>query len=535
VQAAVSPDGKFFAYAADHRDGRQSINLAQVDSPEARLTIAGPEDARYGGLTFSPDGLRLYFVKYACNGTVGTLHQMAALGGKATKIKENIPRFFSYALSPDGKTFAFVRNNPEEGVSEVVTAQATHPGEEGQVAERRKHEQFTGVPAWSPDGTLLTCALRNAETGRTRLVGLDVATGKEEFARDIEWEFVGQVASLPDEGSLILSSTKIYGPSQMWHIPYPGGRPKSVTGEGKNYDGMSPTADSGAVLTVEDRLETYIRVAPAGRPDLAEPIDNRAGEHNDFWGFSWTPDGRILYVKNEESGQNIWVMSADGKARDPLTEGGYNVDPCATPDGRHVVFTKREGGSYDIWRMNADKSGAPKKLTDGGKNFTPHCSADGTVVYTSERHGQWSVMKMNVEGGRPVQLHHRPSQWPAVSPGGSVAFFTVDADGTMLLGVLPAGGGAVKTYPIPCTVSTWAELRWLKPEQELTYVDTRGGVSNLWSLSLPSGAVRQLTHFDSDRIFRYDWSADGRLVLSRGTVRRDAVLFNFREPPRGGG
>lgn len=540
VQAAVSPDGKFFVYAADHGDGQQSLSLGQVDQPSARLTISGPGEARYGGLAFSPDGLRVYFVKYECNGTVGTLFQMATLGGEPTKIKERIPRFFSYAVSPDGASIAFVRNSPEEAQSELVTADTAHPGKERQVAARRKPEQFMGVPAWSPDGALLTCAVMNAETGRARLVGIGAASKEEEFGRDVEWQFVGQVSSLPNGGSLLLAAPRIFGPFQMWRVPYPGGRAEMLTVEGKNYDGMSLTADSGAALTVEDTLEDTVWVTEPGRPDLAREIKSHSGKHNDYWGFSWTRDGRVLYVKNEEGGgQHIRVMSAeDGKPLGTLTRDGDNVDPCATADGRYIVFTKREGGAYNIWRMNADGEN-PKRLTKGGKDFAPHCSDDGAVVYTSEQNGQWVVQKIGIDNDpdrdAPRRLHHQPSQWPAVSRGGSVAFFTVAEDNTIKLGVLRPDGTTVETHPLPCTVSTWAELRWLNSEQELAYVDTQGGVSNIWSFSLRDSSRKRLTNFDRYRIFRYDRSPDGRFVLSRGPVKRNAILFNFREPARGPG
>jgi len=64
----------------------------------------------------------------------------------------------------------------------------------------------------------------------------------------------------------------------------------------------------------------------------------------------------------------------------------------------------------------------------------------------------------------------------------------------------------------------------------LIYVDTRNGVSNLWSQSLDGGPPKQLTNFKSDLIFRFALSSDGRqLVLARGSETRDVVLIkDFR-------
>jgi Tol biopolymer transport system component len=60
----------------------------------------------------------------------------------------------------------------------------------------------------------------------------------------------------------------------------------------------------------------------------------------------------------------------------------------------------------------------------------------------------------------------------------------------------------------------------------LTYVETRAGVSNIWSKPIDGGPAKQLTNFKSDRIFLHDWSSDGkRLALARGAWSSDVVLI----------
>jgi hypothetical protein len=46
---------------------------------------------------------------------------------------------------------------------------------------------------------------------------------------------------------------------------------------------------------------------------------------------------------------------------------------------------------------------------------------------------------------------------------------------------------------------------------------------------MAGGPATQVTHFASGKLFNFQWSRDGRLVLSRGTETTDAVLIrNFR-------
>ena len=87
------------------------------------------------------------------------------------------------------------------------------------------------------------------------------------------------------------------------------------------------------------------------------------------------------------------------------------------------------------------------------------------------------------------------------------------------------GGAPVKTFDIPQTAG-WV-LRWTANSRALTYVDTRGGISNVWSQPLDGGKPTQLTDFKADQIFFFDWSSDGKqLATSRGLVTTDVVLIS---------
>ena len=50
----------------------------------------------------------------------------------------------------------------------------------------------------------------------------------------------------------------------------------------------------------------------------------------------------------------------------------------------------------------------------------------------------------------------------------------------------------------------------------IAYVDNRNGVANIWKIPLHGGPSTQVTHFDSDEIAYYAFTADAKLVLSRG-------------------
>ena len=71
-----------------------------------------------------------------------------------------------------------------------------------------------------------------------------------------------------------------------------------------------------------------------------------------------------------------------------------------------------------------------------------------------------------------------------------------------------------------------AILAWNSDGQSLVYIRNEGSVSNLWLLPLNGGEPRQITNFDSNLIFNFAISKDGRLAVTRGIEKSDVVLIS---------
>jgi Tol biopolymer transport system component len=90
-----------------------------------------------------------------------------------------------------------------------------------------------------------------------------------------------------------------------------------------------------------------------------------------------------------------------------------------------------------------------------------------------------------------------------------------------------AGGQPAKVFPLPVTSD--APLLWTPDGHAISFVNSVNGVGNIWEQPVAGGPPKPVTHFTSDLVFKFDWSRDGRLALSRGTDQTDAVLIkNFR-------
>ena len=74
-------------------------------------------------------------------------------------------------------------------------------------------------------------------------------------------------------------------------------------------------------------------------------------------------------------------------------------------------------------------------------------------------------------------------------------------------------------------------LNFTPDGKAIAYSIRENGVDNLWVQPLDGSAGRQITSFDSEQIFNFRWSPDGRsLCVLRGHTDSDVVLIRELSP-----
>ena len=535
--AAISPDGKWVAHVKSDA-GQQSLWLRQVANP-SDTQIVPPSPQNYYGVTFAKDGNYIYYVQGEPNNpATRTLYQVNLLGGASRKVKENVSSPVS--LSPDGTRLAFMRVQFVSGESALVVANADGTGEREVAVRKLPYTYSARGPSWSPDGKRLASSVTVGPPGEAVagniVVEVQVESGAERPITSEKWApgNSGQVAWLTDgSGLVVIAVEQGTVSSQIWHVSYPGGEVRKITNDLNNYNRLSLTADSSALVTVQTEGEMNLWVAPQGDAGRAKQISS--GRSDGQQGLSWMPGGKIVYTSRESGFSDIWSIEQDGKNQKQLTANARsNYNPWATPDGRYIVFTStRARASRSIWRMDPD-GGNLKQLTEGPGDLYPQSSPDGRwVVFQSTRSGTVRVWRISIDGGEPVRLTDRVTLGPTVSPDGSLiaCFYREDQpNAPFKVALIPfAGGDPVKVLDVPPGVNGPAGLRWTPDGRALRFVDTTGGVSNIWSLPLDGGKPVQLTNFKTDQIFWFDFSRDGKLAVSRGKQTSDVILIkDFR-------
>jgi len=222
------------------------------------------------------------------------------------------------------------------------------------------------------------------------------------------------------------------------------------------------------------------------------------------------------------------MMDVDGSNRRQLTHDGHNYRPIVSPDGRYIVFTSHRAGKRNIWRMDVD-GGNPKQLTDGKGNAYSYPSPDGRwVVYVTWDFGDASLWKVPIDGGDPVQLVDAAANLPVISPDGKqIACFYWDEQAKPPQGVMifPFEGGLpTKRFNIFATYEGFV-LHWTSDGRALLYIDNR--LSDIWSQPVDGGKPVQITDFEGDQTFNFDYSPDGKwLAVARGRITDDVIMIN---------
>ncbi len=529
--AYISPDGKYLLIPQQPEvGGPVSLWIRQMATGNMIQIMPPTTTLHYGGVTFSPDSSFVYLWTFETDDwTGGYLLRVPIIPGPPQRILERVDSGVTF--SPDGKQMAFVRFGA--GGERAVIIINTDGSHERVLATRNDREARLTHVYWSPDGKIIAARSTRSDTAGNYdvLEGLAVNDGAPTRLTKEHWALIRLVAWRPESNSLILDGVdRPGGIEKLWLLSLPEGTAQPLTNELSTYGSLSSTVDGTRLVTTQTDRPANIWLVPNGDGDRARKLNNVPGRYGTA---SWTPDGHIVYdVENGTGEQDIWIMAADGSQQKQLTfNSGENYMPAVSTDGRYIFFVSNRSGAWQIWRMNID--GADQiQLTASGVNFEPLCSPDGSwVFYKSREPNKTTIWKIGLDGRRATKVIDRDtggSLLMALSTDRRLAYeYYDDQTKKFLICIQPLAGGSPEQ--VLELSDAYNQMSWSPDGRGLIYTkhEERHRAANLWYQPLNGGAAKRLTSFKSDYILRFDWPRDGKsLLMVRASWTSDVVLIS---------
>ena len=376
LRSAISPDGKYLAYASGAA-GQQSLWLRQV-ATHTDIQIVAPQSGVLFGLTFSHDSNYIYYIRLQNALSGGAVYRVPSLGGEPQMLAgTNLVDNSVVTLSPDDSQMAFLRLGTSGESSIVIT---NSDGSAERTADVRHLPLFFGGSlAWAPDGQFLAATVGDDAHNQYGVVVLPVHGGKEApipLASE-GLQFVSEVTWLPDSKGLVMAAGATSSSSlQLWQVSYPGGEIRRITNDLNSYASPSLTSDSHTLAAVQNDLVSNLCILPSGKSSRTRQITAGLGKREGRGGIAWLSDAQLAYTSLASGRPEIWAIDIDGEHAKQLTQSvdfGEISDLRACANGRYFLTISAKPG---IWRFDADGS-HPKQVTTFDNDYYPSCSPDG--------------------------------------------------------------------------------------------------------------------------------------------------------------
>ena len=382
---AVSPDSRWLAYTE-----RDRVHVTPASG--GAVTVIGPGTNSIRYLAWLPDSRRIavrervfdrsrqdWFVYDATTGERGLLWPGDSSGDVHPRAMDQL------AWSPDGATVAGVMAG--SGAAEICTADADGSG------SRAVASGALSFPSWTPSGRLACLATREGRQTLQLPCGDSSAS-----ARYSGIEAYGRVAFSPNGADAYVGSPGEGGFLDLWAVSLADGGARRLTSFARDAYDPSVGPDGHVYFKTQD-YRVFLATAPAegGPPTALTTFQSETP--------SWSWDGaQVAFTYGDwrhvtddihypDIAQHIGVVDATGAtpwdAPTQVVRSSDSEDQAMnwSPNGQWIVFHTHQSGD-DIWLMPADGSGEARMISqDGSETGWPRWSPDGRwIVFKSFRH-----------------------------------------------------------------------------------------------------------------------------------------------------
>jgi eukaryotic-like serine/threonine-protein kinase len=530
---SISPDGRSVAFTASVAGRRQVFVRLLTGGTPVQITR---DDADHQVPRWSADGNSLiYFSPARAGAAEGDIWSIPALGGSPRRVIASIG---GGDVGSNGRVACF---RLLDRSTQLVTSALD--GSDVRVIAQSVADYHL-YPRWSPDGQWI--AFQRGDGVRYDVYVIRSGGGEARRLTN-DRNIIRGLAWLPDSRGIVYGSSRgstlpYLPPIALWRVDLDGGTQRQITPGDVWYE--QPDAhQSGLVAASRVRMTFDIWSFPFGEDPAdnvrrAEPVTRQTGQ---VLTPTASPDGEQIAFLSDSGGHgNVWVASTSHADLRQITfedDPGVTVGvPIWSPDGTLIAFVSsrgRTGFDFGVWLVDPDGRNLRNLVNVGlGAAWSP----DGRWLYYAET-GAGVLNKIPASGGTPVRVRSDGAR-NVIGVHGNTLYYTVEhvlLDGrpeVEIRAATPENGPSRAIARIAASrVPSWQIVSpVLSPNGEwLAMPLTDEFTTNIWALSIRTGAWRQVTDFGDRATFiarRVSWSGDGRSILAAvGDGDADIVLF----------
>src|SRR5215469_15561202 len=432
MAAAISPDGKYLAYAD------QSGNYLQLIKSGETQKLSMPELFVASRLAWAPDGTKI-LASGEQTGQNPSIWVISTLGGTPRKIRDDAA---DATVSPEGSLIAFL-GDFDSGLARGIWLMEDTGEKPRKLIAAHGGEGFYRV-RWSPDGQRIAYMKSYSQAGKAGDAVENIALTGGPPARILSDPHLQDFCWLPD-GRLLYSlgqEIMLGSDSNLWAIKTdirtgePTGKPGRITNwAGFAFSDFSVTADGKRLefLKSTSQADVYVGELELKGTHLKPPRRLTLDERND-WPEGWTPDGKAVVFWSDRNGTWDAFRQALNENSAELLPGGPEPKWYSrfSPDGSWLLYMglprpEPPGGSLTVRIMRVSTSGGSPELVLSARGTTDvQCArAPATLcVYNEQDQNQMVFFAFDPLRGKGRELARIESD-PAVyrtwslSPDGS--------------------------------------------------------------------------------------------------------------------
>jgi len=364
--AAISPDGKYLAYADD-----AGLHIKLVETGEMRtLPLPAEVDSAHATwmpAAWSPDGTQL-FTNLEVGGKPPSIWILSLIGNAPRKFRDAAS---AQSISPDGAMLVFTAGRTGLGATQ---GGGYTPGDQtiwlvginGQDARMlTKGDGGTGYThvAWSPDGDRIAylklhegfdspeseCSIENRDLQGGQPVVVVTGSNLCQSAQGFWWARGGRLVFSRAEPAPNDNDSNLWEVRLDSRTGKPDGKPVRIT----NWAGFSFASPTGttdgkrlAFLKLNYQTNVYIAELAAGGTRLTTPRLLTL-EERDSWPTAWTSDSRAVLMWSNRNGLvQVFMQSTDKQTAELVVSGPDGAwMPRTAPDGKSIVYVDGMNGA----------------------------------------------------------------------------------------------------------------------------------------------------------------------------------------------